>query len=76
VRVGGAQVHGLKGLRVADLSVCPEIISGNTNAPAIMIGEKASDIIVHDTIIASAAQEESPLTATVGATHVKIIAHL
>lgn len=39
------RVHGIEGLRVADCSIMPEIISGNTNAPAIMIGEKASDLV-------------------------------
>ncbi|WP_299624599.1 choline dehydrogenase [uncultured Tateyamaria sp.] len=39
------RVHGIAGLRVADCSIMPEIVSGNTNAPAIMIGEKASDLI-------------------------------
>jgi choline dehydrogenase len=37
------RVHGIRGLRVADASVMPTVISGNTNAPAIMIGERASD---------------------------------
>ncbi|WP_299611095.1 choline dehydrogenase [uncultured Tateyamaria sp.] len=40
------RVHGISGLRIADCSIMPEIVSGNTNAPAIMIGEKASDLIL------------------------------
>jgi choline dehydrogenase len=39
------RVYGVSGLRVADASIMPAITTGNTNAPSVMIGEKAAELI-------------------------------
>jgi len=63
------RVHGVANLRVVDLSVCPQIASGNTNAQAIMLGERGADLILGKAapLLAAPAEAAPRLDSLVGA---------
>jgi choline dehydrogenase-like flavoprotein len=61
------RVHGIDGLRVADASIMPNIIGGNTSAPSMMIGERAAFFLLHGT--AAAAHPTRPREAATEAHH-------
>jgi choline dehydrogenase-like flavoprotein len=56
-------VHGIAGLRIVDNSIMPQIVSGNTNAPAMMIGEHGADMILGRGLTAEAQRSPSDTTA-------------
>ncbi|MGF7172148.1 choline dehydrogenase [Sphingobium xanthum] len=57
------KVHGIEGLRIADTSIMPRIVSGNTAAPAVMIGEKLSDLMLGRTLAPTTPDQRAQVAA-------------